>query len=86
MVGLMLPIWRERISAGIREASANVAASSREFTDARDDTYRQIRRLTEQANAADEQLRLYNDPILPRARRALQLVSADYRGRLVDFG
>jgi cobalt-zinc-cadmium efflux system outer membrane protein len=86
MVGLTLPIWRERINAGIREASANVSASSRDFTDARDDTFRQIRRLSEQASAADEQLRLYNDRILPRAKRALQLASADYRGQLVDFG
>ena len=86
MIGLTLPIWRERIHAGIREASATVRASSREFNSARDDTFRQIRRLTEQAQAADEQLRLYNDRIVPRAKRALQLASADYRGRLVDFG
>jgi outer membrane protein TolC len=86
MVGLTLPIWSERIHAGVREASADVLASSREFTDARDDTLRQIRRLSEQAYAADEQLRLYNDRILPRAKQALQLASADYRGRLVDFG
>ena len=86
LVGLTLPIWRGRINSGIREASANVSASSREFTDARDDTFRQIRRLSEQAQAADEQLRLYNERILPRAKRALQLASADYRGRLVDFG
>jgi hypothetical protein len=86
MVGLTLPIWSERIHAGVREASADVLASSREFTDARDDTLRQIRRLSEQAYAADEQLRLYNDRILPRAKQALQLASADYRGRLADFG
>jgi outer membrane protein TolC len=86
MVGLTLPIWKNRIDASVREASAEVAASSREFNAARDDTYRQIRRLTEQAYAADEQLRLYSDRILPRAKKALQLASADYRGRLVDFG
>jgi outer membrane protein TolC len=86
MVGVTLPIWRERINASAREASAEVAASAREFDDAHDDTYRQIRRLTEQASAADQQLRLYNDRILPRARRALQLSAADYRGKLVDFG
>lgn len=86
MVGLTLPIWRDKIDAGIREASANVSASSRDYNDARDDTFRQIRRLSQQAQAADEQLRLYNDRILPRAKRALQLASADYRGRLVDFG
>jgi cobalt-zinc-cadmium efflux system outer membrane protein len=86
MVGITLPIWRDRIHAAICEASSNVVASSREFNDVRDDTFRQIRRLSEQAYAADEQLQLYDDRILPRAKRALQLASADYRGQLVDFG
>ncbi len=85
MVGVTLPIWRERINASIREASCNVTASSRELSAARDDTLRQIRRLTEQAYAADDQLRLYNERVLPRARRALQLATADYRGGLLDF-
>ena len=86
MVGMTLPLWRDRIRAAVCEASSNVVASSRELRDVRDDTFRQIRRLSEQASAADEQLRLYDDRILPRAKRALQLASADYRGRLVDFG
>jgi cobalt-zinc-cadmium efflux system outer membrane protein len=86
MVGITLPIWRDRIHAAICEASSNVVASSREFNDVRDDTFRQIRRLSEQAYAADEQLQLYDDRILPRSKRALQLASADYRGQLVDFG
>lgn len=86
VVGITLPIWRDRIDAAIREASAEVAASSRDFNDARDDAFRQIRRLSEQAFAADEQVRLYNQRILPRAKRALQLASAEYRGRQVDFG
>lgn len=86
MVGVTLPIWREKINASIREASAEVTASNRDFNAARDDTYRQIRRLVEQVDAALEQLRLYNERVLPRAKQALQLASADYRGRLVDFG
>ncbi len=86
MVGVTLPIWRERINASIREASAELTASNRDFSAARDDTYRQIRRLVEQAYAAEEQLRLYNERVLPRTKQALQIASADYRGRLVDFG
>ena len=86
MVGVTLPIWRNRIKAAICEASAEVAASNREYSDARDDTFRQIRRLSEQAYAADDQLRLYDERILPRAKQALKLAAADYRGRLVDFG
>ena len=86
MIGVTLPIWRERINASVREASAEVAASNRDYTAARDETYRQVRRLVEQSYAAEEQLRLYNERVLPRAKQALQLSSADYRGRLVDFG
>ncbi len=86
LVGVTLPICRDRINASIREASAEVNASARELNDALDDSYRQIRRLSEQVHAADEQLRLYNERVLPRAKRALQLSSADYRGKLVDFG
>ena len=85
-VGVTLPIWRARIDAAIREASCEAAASARELQAARDDAFRELRRLTDQAYAADEQLRLYNERILPRAKRALQLASADYRGQRVDFG
>jgi len=85
-IGVTLPIWRDKIDASIREASAAVAASSREFDATRDDTYRQIRRLSKRAHAANEQLRLYNERILPRAKRTLQLAAEDYRGKLVDFG
>jgi outer membrane protein TolC len=86
MVGVTLPVWRERINASIREASAEVSASNRDYGAARDDTFRQIRRLSEQVYAAEEQLRLYHERVLPRAKQALHLASADYRGRLVDFG
>jgi outer membrane protein, heavy metal efflux system len=86
MVGLTLPIWRGRINASIREASAEVTAASREYDDAQNDVVRQLRRLKEQALAAQEQLRLYEERILPRTRQTLQLSSADYRGQLIGFG
>lgn len=86
VVGVTLPIWRDRINAGIREASAGVAASSRDYDAKRDDTLREIRRLDEQIEAANEQLRLYEERLAPRAKQTLELAAADYRGRLVDFG
>lgn len=70
----------------MHEAFAEVSASSREFNDARDDTFRQTRCLCEQAYTADEQLRFYDERIVLRAERTLQLASADYRGQHVDFG
>ena len=53
--------------------------------DAQNDVYRQLRRLNEQALAADTQLQLYEQRILPRTRQALQLAAADYRGQLLGF-
>lgn len=86
MVGVTLPIWRDRIYAGIREASASVASSSGDYYAKRDDAFREIRRLDEQIDAAREQLRLYEERLTPRAKQTLELAAADYRGRLVDFG
>ncbi|MEQ8846811.1 TolC family protein [Botrimarina sp.] len=85
-VGVTLPIWRDRIDAGIREASASAAASSRDYHAKRDDALREIRRIDEQIEAAKEQLRLYEERFAPRAKQALELAAADYRGRLVGFG
>lgn len=85
-VGVTLPLWKERIAAAVRESSANVVASRRELADSRDDTFRQLRRLSDQALCAEQQLRLYQSRIIPRAKQTLQIASADYRGGLVDFG
>ncbi len=86
MVGITLPLWNSRTDAAIREATAQTSASSREMNDAQDDTFRQIRRLRERARAFNEQLQIYDNRILPHAKRALKLASADYQGQLVDFG
>lgn len=86
MVSLTLPIWRERIRAGVNEARWEVAASSRDYRDTRDDTVRLIRRYADSATAASEQRRLYAERMLPRAKRQVELATADYRGGRVDFG
>jgi outer membrane protein TolC len=86
MVGLTLPIWRDRITAGVREASAEAAATARELHGTRDDVLRRIRSLHEQAVAAQQQRQLFGERVVPRAQRALELATADYRGRRVDFG
>lgn len=86
MVGVTLPIWRDRINAAVREATAKVAISSFNLEDTYDDTIRQIRGLKERAQASYDQWQLYGNRILPRAKRTLQLAAADYRGQRVDFG
>ncbi|MAT71753.1 MAG: hypothetical protein CMJ58_19775 [Planctomycetaceae bacterium] len=75
-----------RLLQGLFNCSDRFQVALGDYRAARDDTYRQIRRLVDQAYAAEEQLRLCSDRVLPRAKQALQLATADFRGRLVDFG
>lgn len=84
-IGISLPIWQEKLDAGVREAEHRVAASTRSYDAARDDTFRMIKRLTVQAKALDEQIKLFRDSILPRADQTLKVSVADYRVGKVDF-
>lgn len=86
MVAVTLPIWRARINAAVREATAKVTVSSAKLNDAYDDTIRQIRGFSERSQASYDQWQLYSNRILPRAKRTLHLAAADYRGQRVDFG
>jgi outer membrane protein, heavy metal efflux system len=78
-VGLNLPIWRERLRAGVGEARHRVVESSRRYDASRNDTFRQIRRYTVQARALDEQRGLFRDRMVPRAEQTLRVSIADYR-------
>jgi outer membrane protein TolC len=84
-VGVNVPIWRDRIRAGVREAEQRAVASARRYDAARDDTFRQIRRFIAQADAFEQQIALYRDKIIPRAEQTLQVSLADYRVGKVDF-
>ena len=84
-VGVTLPIWHEKINAGIREAAANTAATAR-LRDAEEDViHGTIRRLLAEADGLFQQIELYRTRIIPRTERTLQLATADYRGERVDF-
>ena len=84
-IGINLPIWQDKLGAGVREAEYRMASSTRNYDAARDDTFRMIKRLSVQARAFDEQIKLYRDSILPRAEQTLKVSVADYRVGKVDF-
>ncbi|TWU42573.1 TolC family protein [Novipirellula artificiosorum] len=83
--GTTLPIWRDKINAGIREASHRTSSTTRRWEAERDDLYGKIRRLIVQADALNEQRDLYKDRIIPRTEDTLKLSIADYRGKRTDF-
>ena len=84
-VGFNLPIWQDKLRAGVREAESRVLADARSYDAERDDTFRQIRRLIAQADAFEQQIELFTENIIPRAEQTLQVSVADYRVGKVDF-
>ncbi len=84
-LGVTLPVWREKIDAGVREAAANRAATVRMREAEEDAIYGRIRRLLAEAEGLFQQLELYRTRIIPRTERTLQLATADYRGQQTDF-
>ncbi|MGH7127299.1 MAG: TolC family protein, partial [Planctomycetaceae bacterium] len=85
MVGINLPIWQDKLRAGVREAEHRVVASARRYDATRDETFRQIRRLIAEADAYEQQIALFRENILPRAEQTLEVSITDYRGGRVDF-
>ncbi|QDV82141.1 TolC family protein [Planctomycetes bacterium TBK1r] len=83
--GTTLPIWREKINAGIREAAHRRSSTTRRLEAERDELYGKIRRLIVQADALVEQRDIYEDRIIPRTEDTLKLSIADYRGKRSDF-
>ncbi|MEQ8212193.1 MAG: TolC family protein [Lacipirellulaceae bacterium] len=85
MVGFTLPIWREKINAGIREAANRTSSSAQRLQAERDAIQGKLRRLMAQADALVEQAGIYEDRIIPRTEDTLKLSFADYRGKRTDF-
>jgi len=83
--GTTLPIWREKIRAGVREASHRTSSTTRRLDAQRDELRGTIRRLLAQADALVEQRELYEQRIIPRTESTLQVAIADYRGKRTDF-
>lgn len=82
-VGLLfsinLPVWRDKLRAGVLEAENRTAESTRLYKSVRDDTFRFIRRFTIQARTLEEEIKLYRKELIPRASQTLEVSFEDYR-------
>ena len=83
--GLTLPIWREKINAGVREAANRTNSSAQRLEAERDVIYGKLRRLVVQADSLVEQEGIYEGRIIPRTEDTLKLAITDYRGKRTDF-
>ena len=84
-IGVNLPIWRDKLRAGVNEAEHRVVASARRYDAVRDDTFRLIKRQMVQVRALEQQITLYEEGIIPKAEQVLRVSTADYRVGKVDF-
>ncbi len=84
-IGITLPVWRDKINAGINEAAhqRNNTINRREAE--RDRLRGQLRRQVAAAYAAVEQLELFRDRLVPRTEQTLEIATADYQGKKADF-
>ncbi|MDA1055244.1 MAG: TolC family protein [Planctomycetota bacterium] len=74
-----LPVYRNRISAGVREAEAQVVASGRQYDQLRDQTLRDVKSLFAQAKSQQEMAQLFRESIIPKTQQALDIAIREYR-------
>ncbi|MBI1314306.1 transporter [bacterium] len=84
-LGINLPIWCDKLDAGVREWEQRSLENSRRYEATLDDTFRLIRRLMVQVDAIQQQLDLFQNSMIPKTEQALRVSTADYRVNKVDF-
>lgn len=77
-VGFTLPIYREKIRAGISEASAEITNSAKLRDAEQLSIAGRLRRLLAEIDSLAQQRTLYSTRIIPRAEQALKIATAEY--------
>ncbi len=80
-----LPVYRKRISSGVREAEAQMVASARQYDQMRDQTLRDVKSLFAQANSQQEMARLFGESIIPKTQQALDVAIREYQVGTTEF-
>ena len=84
--GLMfnVPIYQQRLNAGVREAEAKAVSSSRQYDALHDDTLEQVKDLFTQADAQQDLVNLFRDGIVPKAQQTLDVSFPAYNTNQID--
>jgi outer membrane protein TolC len=84
-LSMNLPVYRQRLDAGVAEATAEFCASAREHDALRDKTLRDVKTLFVQAHSQAEVLQLVRNTILPSSRQALDVAVREYQVGAIPF-
>ncbi len=84
-VGFNIPMWWEKIEAGIRQARRQLAASEQKYAAARDDVYFRITDALERVRSQQELANIFRHTIIPQAQQAYEVSRSGYIAGSTDF-
>jgi outer membrane protein TolC len=77
-VGTNLPIWRQKIRAGVCEAAAERMSSTQQYASEQLSIAGQLRRLVAETDSYEQLRNLYLERIIPKAEQALTVSMSEY--------
>jgi outer membrane protein TolC len=83
--GVNLPIWFDKIEAGIREARSRLSATMHEYVSERNMVNFRIEDALTNVKAQQELAELFDTTIIPQARQAYEVSRAGYMAGRTDF-
>jgi outer membrane protein TolC len=84
-IGVNLPIWRDRIDAGIREARLRHLAGIGRYDQTHRDLLADAQQYAFEYRDAERKLELYRRVLLPKAREAVKVATSAFRGKEASF-
>lgn len=84
-IGLALPIWWNRLRAGVLEANADTLASIEQLEEARNTILFGLQDTLVKVDTQYRQAVLFRDLLVPRARQTVEVSTAAYRSGDVQF-
>ncbi|NIA20403.1 MAG: TolC family protein [Anaerolineaceae bacterium] len=85
MVSVNIPIWYEKLNAGVREARARHRAAARKKDDRANQLDAQAKLVLYKVRDAQRKIDLYGNALIPKARQSVQVDEAGYRAGKVGF-
>jgi outer membrane protein TolC len=85
MFSVNVPIWFDRLNAGVQDAKASLQASENLLENKRNELLSQMALVHYKLRDALRQSYLYKDALLPKAAQTLNATQSGYEGGKVDF-
>jgi len=84
-LGINLPIWWQRLRAGVLEANARTLSSVAEFEEARNAIFLDLQDTIVKIDTQYRRAVLFRDLLIPRARQTVEVSTAAYQAGALDF-